>query len=129
MRRLGAFIGRALMSGIFIGAGLSTVRDPGERRTQQVADIGLPNPEALVRLNGAAMLAGGVAMAAGILPRAAATGLALSLIPTTYAGHRFWREDDPATKAQQRTHFLKNLAIVGGLIGYVALTGRAATTD
>ena len=32
------------------------------------------------------------------------------------AGHRFWEEESPQTKAMQRTHFLKNLAILGGLI-------------
>ncbi len=75
------------------------------------------------------MLAGGVALAAGILPRAAATGLVLSLIPTTFAGHRFWEEEDEPTKAQQRAHFFKNLAIVGGLIMYIAVSGRPAKDE
>lgn len=129
MRRLGSFVGRSLMSGIFIASGIATMREPGEHRTRQVADLGLPNPELLVRLNGAAMLAGGIALAAGILPRAAATGLVMSLIPTTFAGHRFWEEEDEQAKAQQRAHFFKNLAVVGGLITYVAVSGGPAKDD
>jgi putative oxidoreductase len=128
VRRLALFAGRSMMAVIFVRSGWETMREPGERRTQQAAAIGLPNAEAMVRLNGAAMLVGGVALAAGVFPRAAATGLALALVPTTYAGHRFWEEDEPATRAQQRTHFSKNLAIVGGLVSYVALAGRDTVT-
>jgi putative oxidoreductase len=50
------------------------------------------------------------------------------LIPTTYAGHRFWQENDAATRAQQRAHFFKNVAIVDGLVAYVALAGGDPAT-
>lgn len=123
------FAGRSMMAGIFIRSGLDTMREPGERRIQQAAAIGMPNAEAMVRFNGGAMLLGGLAFAVGIFPRAAATGLVLSLIPTTYAGHRFWEEEDAATRAQQRTHFFKNVAILGGLVSYVALAGRDPSTS
>ncbi|MGZ4154937.1 MAG: DoxX family protein [Actinomycetota bacterium] len=129
MRRLMLFAGRSMMAGIFIQSGWDTMREPGERRIQQVAKIGMPNAEAMVRFNGAAMLLGGLGLAVGIFPRAAATGLVLSLIPTTYAGHRFWEEDDAATMAQQRAHFFKNVAIIGGLITYVALSGGDPATS
>jgi hypothetical protein len=33
-----------------------------------------------------------------------------------YAGHRFWQEDDAERAAQQQIHFLKNLAVIGGLL-------------
>jgi uncharacterized membrane protein YphA (DoxX/SURF4 family) len=62
------------------------------------------------------MVAGGTALAANIVPRAAAAGLLCSLIPTTLAGHAFWDEEDPKARAQQLTQFLKNLAIAGGLV-------------
>ena len=42
--------------------------------------------------------------------------LVASVIPTTYAGHRFWEEVDDETRAQQHVHFLKNLGLLGGLI-------------
>jgi hypothetical protein len=37
-------------------------------------------------------------------------------VPTTLGGHAFWTVDDPVQGAQQRAHFAKNLAILGGLI-------------
>ena len=38
------------------------------------------------------------------------------MIPTTLAGHSFWRESDPKTMSQPRVQFLKNLGLVGGLL-------------
>ena len=37
-------------------------------------------------------------------------------MPTTLAGHRFWEEDEEADQRHQRIHFLKNLAMFGGLL-------------
>ena len=52
----------------------------------------------------------------GIVPRLSAGLLASSLIPTTLAGHRFWVETDASAHKTQRMQFLKNLAILGGLL-------------
>jgi putative oxidoreductase len=128
VRRLALFARWSMMAAIFVRSGWDTMREPGERRIRQAAAIGIPNADAMVRFNGGAMLVGGFALAAGIVPRAAATGLVLSLIPTTYAGHRFWQENDAATRAQQRAHFFKNVAIVDGLVAYVALAGGDPAT-
>src|SRR5437016_3980161 len=86
--------------------------------TTKLSDA-LPLPddtETLVKLNAAVHIGGGTLLALGKLPRLSAAVLALSLVPTTAAGHRFWEEESPQSKAMQRTHFLKNLAILGGLI-------------
>jgi len=42
--------------------------------------------------------------------------LAATLVPTTAAGHRFWEEEDPAQRSNQRIHFFKNVSMLGGLI-------------
>src|SRR6478672_9268813 len=49
-------------------------------------------------------------------PRTSSTVLAASLLPTTIAGHAFWREQDPAVKATQRLNFFKGVSLVGGLL-------------
>ena len=56
--------------------------------------------------------AGGL-LALGKFRRLASWALVASVIPTTYAGHRFWEEVDEETRAQQRVHFLKNLGLLG----------------
>jgi hypothetical protein len=55
-------------------------------------------------------------LALGWLPRLSAAALAGSLVPTTLAGHRYWEHEDQQTRAQHRIHFLKNLAVLGGLL-------------
>lgn len=106
----------------FVILGYQAVAEPGGR-VAAVAALGLPDPETLVQVNGAAMVVGGAALAAGILPRLAAAGLVASLVPTTLAGHPFWKADDEKTRAMQRTQALKNIVMVGGLLA-VAATRR-----
>ena len=69
-----------------------------------------------MRSNAAVQVAGGVALAAGIAPRAAAMALIGSMVPTSIAGHGFWRIEDPAARKMQRVQLLKNVAMVGGLV-------------
>lgn len=70
----------------------------------------------LVRINGAAQLLAGLALATGRAPRLSSAVLAASLVPTTLAGHRFWEESDPAQKQNQRIQFFKNVSMFGGLL-------------
>ena len=83
------------------------------------------DPKTLVRINAAAQIAAGLALATGRMPRLSALTLAATLVPTTAAGHRFWEESDPDAKANQRTHFFKNVSMLGGLmIAAVDTEGR-----
>lgn len=72
--------------------------------------------EELVKINGVVQVVFGLLLASGRFPRLSAAVLAGSLVPTTLAGHRFWEEDDPQRKANQRIHFFKNLSMFGGLL-------------
>lgn len=74
------------------------------------------DPERLVRINGAVQVGAGVMLATGRFPRVAALALAGSLVPTTLAGHAWWKEEDPNRRADQRTQFIKNLSLLGGLL-------------
>jgi uncharacterized membrane protein YphA (DoxX/SURF4 family) len=87
-------IARLLTGAIFILSGVEVSREPGER-AQAAASIGVPQPELAVRANAVVMLLAGVALALGIFPRWAAALLAGTLVPTTLAGHPFWKEQDP----------------------------------
>lgn len=117
--RLLHVLGRAALGVPFVVLGLDALREPGGRVDVAEA-FGVPRPELVVPANGAAMVLGGAALAVGVLPRAAAAGLAVSLGVTTAAGHPYWRETDPDRRAQQRIQFLKNIGLVGGLAAYAA---------
>jgi putative oxidoreductase len=120
---------RPLLASVFVSSGIDVLRKPEPRaqlagpvveKAQQLVPALPQDPVTLVRANAAAQLAAGVMLATGRLPRLAALVLAGSMIPTTVAGHRFWELDEPAQRAQQRIHFLKNTAILGGLLAVAA---------
>jgi uncharacterized membrane protein YphA (DoxX/SURF4 family) len=113
-----------LVASQFIYGGYQAAKNPGGR-PDTLAKAGVPGGAGLVRFNGAAMLAGAVALATGVLPRYAAAGLAASLVPTTLVGHPFWRERDRAARQTQTTQFLKNASMLGGLV--LELATRPAT--
>ncbi len=69
-----------------------------------------------MRVNGGIQIIAGLLLALGKARRLASVALMGSLVVSTHAGHRFWEETDETERAQQRLHFLKNVALFGGLI-------------
>lgn len=114
VNRLVRRVGQVLIGAMFVKLGGDAARQPGPR-VEAAADLGLPRPDLAVRLNGAAMVAGGCALILGVLPRAASAGLAAALLPTTVAGHPFWRHEGPA-RNQHIIQVAKNGALIGGLL-------------
>jgi putative oxidoreductase len=110
----------------FVWLGYEALTEPG-MRVKMATDFGVPEEVAgrAVRLNGAAMALGGAGVATGVFPRASAAAVTAAMIPTTLAGHSFWREEDPAARKLNRIQFLKNLGMVGGLLAIAAATSRA----
>ncbi len=118
-------IARPLLASVFIASGLDVLANPEPRATMakpvvdkvaSVVPFAPSDPLDAVRLNAGVQLGAGVLLAAGVLSRLAALALAVSMLPTTVAGHPFWEVEDPVKRSQQRTQFLKNTAILGGLL-------------
>jgi putative oxidoreductase len=118
-------IARPLLASMFVSGGLDAIQSP-ESKVKAAEAVteplkarfpALPQDTAtLVRLNGFVQVGAGGLLAIGKFRRLAAWALVASVLPTTYAGHRFWEEIDEEARAQQRVHFLKNLGLLGGLI-------------
>jgi len=121
---ISSLVARPLLAGMFVYGGLDAFRNPAgkvpraEKVTPGIADaVGIDaDTEQLVQFNGAVQVGAGVTLALGVFPRLSALLLAGSLVPTTLAGHRFWEEEDDAARAQQTIQFLKNAAMLGGLL-------------
>lgn len=117
------FIARSLISSIFVTGGVAAVKEPGGR-TELVqkafskvgVELAEPEAETLVKVNGAVMVGAGATFALGLFKKTSALALIGALVPTTVAGHPFWEETSPQARAGQQVQFLKNAAIVGGLI-------------
>jgi len=122
-------VARPLLAGVFIYGGIDALRSAGKK-----VDVASPVLEpleratgmdgpTLVKVNAGAQVVAGACLALGILPRPAAAVLALSLVPTTLAGHRPWDQDDPKARSAQTIHLLKNVAVLGGLVFAATSTG------
>jgi putative oxidoreductase len=123
-------IARPLLASPFIYGGISTLRNPQSRvpgaapivaQLTEVAEKQLPvqlphDVEQWVKINAGIHVGAGSLLALGRLPRISSIALAGSLVPTTLAGHRFWEHDDPKERFGQTSNFLKNLAMLGGLL-------------
>jgi putative oxidoreductase len=70
----------------------------------------------------------GLLFLVGWQTRWAALGLFVFLIPTTLIFHHFWDLADPERTAQM-INFLKNLAIMGGLLEVCAFGAGAISVD
>src|SRR6476469_3614236 len=117
-------VARPLLASMFVVGGVDQLKHPSAKAetarpiVEKVAPLlRLPqDTELLVRANGVAMVTAGTMLALGRMPRLSATVLAATLVPTTVSAHQFWKEEDPAGRAQQRVHLLKNLGLLGGLL-------------
>lgn len=114
-------LSRVAIGAPFVWMGYEAAKEPG-RRVDVAADFGIPEDlaEASVRLNGAVMVAGGLAVATGVLPRLGALAVTGAMVPTTLAGHAFWKKDEPLARRLDRIQFLKNVGMVGGLLAVAA---------
>ncbi len=118
-------IARPMLAGVFIAGGMDVLKNPEPRaklakpvvdKVAAVVPIAPSDALTAVKLNAMVQIGAGGLLAAGIMSRLAALALATSIVPTTFAAHRFWEIEDPAQRSMHRTQFLENSAILGGLL-------------
>lgn len=109
-----ALVARVLMSAIFLLSGFAKLTDPAGAQGYMNM-VGIPHSDVLVYVAGVAELCGGIALLFGFLTRIGALGLFVYLIPTTLIFHHFW-DISGAEQKMQMVNFMKNLAIMGGLL-------------
>jgi putative oxidoreductase len=107
--RYAAVLGRILLSLIFLLSGAMKIMHLSGMAAM------LHMSPAVLGLAGAVELAGGLSLLLGLWSRVGALGLFIFLIPTTLMFHNFWAAA-PDHQQEQMAHFLKNLAIMGGLL-------------
>lgn len=108
-------IGRLVFGGFFVYSGVSHFRQL-EGMTQYASYKGVPAPKLAVMVSGAMMAIGGLSVVAGFGTLIGAWLLILFLVPTAFMMHNFWTESDPASRGNQKAHFLKNIALAGAAL-------------
>ena len=118
-------IGRILLAAVFLVAGARKLMGVAGS-AGYLAKLGFPAPEIMVWVAIVIEIGGAVLLITGWHARRAAWLLILFVAIATAMAHRFW-EFDAAQYNNQLNHFLKNAAIIGGLL-YVAMLGAGAVS-
>lgn len=127
VRQYGPLVGRVLMALIFLKSGFGKIT--GFAGTAgYMASKGMPFAEVL--LVGALVfeLAGAIMLILGWRVHWGALLLIVFMIPATLMFHNFWAVD-AAQYQNQLNHFLKNVAMVGGLLYVMAFGAGPLSLD
>lgn len=107
LQRYGSLIGRILISFIFLKSGFDKIVD-FENIQSYMVDVGIPSTAFLLVIAILFEIGGGLLVLLGLKARTGAILLIIFLIPTTLLFHPY---------ATDPLQFMKNLAIIGGLVG------------
>ena len=120
---------RVLVAIVFLASGFGII--PQGLAAKELAEHGAP-----VALVPMLMLAartieivGGIGLMLGIYPQIAAVAVIAFLIPATLVGHDFWHAVGTPAYIPQLVNFLKNTAMLGGLLYIAATPSRQDVSD
>jgi putative oxidoreductase len=115
-------VGRILMSAIFLASGAGKLAAPAGTLAM-IRAAGLPLPEVSYAAATAVEIVGGLLLIAGTRTRIVALALAGFSIATALTFHTAFADQN------QLIHFLKNLALAGGLLQVVAFGAGPFSLD
>lgn len=120
-----ALSGRILLSAIFVMSGVAKMTDWSGTANHMAAQ-GMTAIPFFLSMAILIEVGAGLGLLAGCGTRISAA--ALFLVPTTLVFHAFWTFEG-AERQMQMIQFMKNLAIMGGLLGYTAAGAGALSLD
>ena len=114
-------VARILLAAVFLVAGVRKLMAPAAA-AGYFAKLGMPAADVMVWVAIIIEIGGGLMLLTGWKARYAAWLIALFVLIATFMAHRFWEISDAAQYGNQLNHFLKNFAIIGGML-FVAACG------
>ena len=117
-----AVIGRILIGVLFLMSGVGKLAAPAATQGF-IVSVGLPAPFASYAVAVAVEVLGSSLLVAGFRTRFVAAGMAVFAFATALAFHRNCADQN------QMIHFMKNIAIIGGLLQVVAFGGGKFSVD
>ena len=126
-------VGRIAIAALFLFPGINKLMAVAGT-AGYFAKLGFPMPEVMVWLAILIEIGGAVLLIVGWQVRRVAWLLILFTLIATFMAHRFWQFEG-AQYAAQMNNFLKNFAVIGGLLyvaafgpGSLSVDGRARTS-
>ena len=120
---LAFLLGRLLFGGVLAFTGLNHFADT-ESMVAYADAKGIPAASLAVPFSGGMLVFGGLGIALGAFPALAAGAVALFLLVSTPTMHDFWAAPEEQQQTEM-TQFLKNVALLGGALFFLALSGSA----
>ena len=120
-------VARILIAALFLVAGARKLLAYAAT-TAYLARLGFPAAEIFAVVAIVIEVGGALMLIAGWRTRWVAWLLVVFVAIATAMGHRFW-EFDAAQQINQLNHFLKNLAVIGGLIFVAAFGPGRSSVD
>ena len=119
---LAFLLGRVLFGAVLAFMGLNHFMNVDSMTGYSEAK-GIPMPRLSVVFSGGMLLFGGLGIAIGAFPALSAGAIALFLIVSTPTMHDFWAAPEEQQQSEM-TNFLKNVALLGGALVFLALSGN-----
>jgi putative oxidoreductase len=120
-------VGRIALGAIFLMSGVAKLADQ-QGTLQHMEQAGIPAAHLLLLVAAFAEIFGALALMTGFLARLGAIGLVVYLAITTLVFHHFWDLGGDEQKMQM-INFMKNLAIIGGLLVLSAAGAQRYSID
>lgn len=121
MQRYAPALGRVLLSVIFVVTAFQDLLSFAHT-TGMLAARGWPVPSVALALGIVLKIGGALLLLLGARVRLGAVVLILFLLPTLFFFHNFWAYEG-ADRHAQSIQFMKNLALIGGLLQIVGFGG------
>lgn len=119
-------VARRLLGVTFVVGGVEALRDT-DRRASRARDVGLDSvadPQTVARAFAGAQVAAGTLLVLGRFQRLSSLALAATLVPDSLTVHAFWTEHDKQDREVQRTMFVRDIGLLGGLLVSAGSRGR-----
>ena len=127
LQNLFALLGRILLALIFLQSGYGKIMNFDPTAAGMVK-AGLPMVSVLLPITIFVELAGAVSLILGFKARWGAFGLLVFTLLAAYFFHNFWTMADPQARMQM-IHFMKNMAISGGMLMVMAFGAGRYSID
>jgi putative oxidoreductase len=107
--------GRLVFAWLFVMSGINHVTQL-QGLAGYAQSKGVPAPRLMTVVSGLMLFVGGVLVALGWQRFVGAGLIFVALVPISWMMHPYWTTADPALRASERAHFLKNMALAGAAL-------------